>query len=49
MKKIKFVKTVNAEKNKMMIAESHIKFKWFAWPLTKKGAGIVVFKSKEST
>mgnify|MGYP006898470623 CR=1 FL=1 len=29
-----------------MIAETNIIFKWYTWPLTKAGTGIVTFKTR---
>lgn len=44
-KVITFENPDNIAQVKRLTAQSIIKFKWFAWPLTKKGAGTIVFKT----
>lgn len=46
-KKLKFLQKPKEAEAKKVVAESFVKFKWYAWPLTKKGIGIVIFKSEE--
>lgn len=47
-KRIKFEKLENNPEDKKISSDNTVKFKWYAWPLTKKGIGIVVFRTHEA-
>lgn len=48
-KKIKFAEVnKNMFENKISLPQISVNFKWYAWGLTKKGSGIVVFTTAEA-